>query len=66
MSRRASTNKDPSEGIRQALGRHIKILYKANMKLEKVMMMPGQYQSQIYSRIYNQSQLIVQYNACQA
>ena len=43
MSRRASTNKDPSEGIRQALGRHIKILYKANMKLEKVMMMPGQY-----------------------
>ena len=62
MSRRASTNKDPSEGIRQALGRHIKILYKANMKLEKVMMMPGQLQ--IYSRwFHNQSQLIVQYNA---
>ena len=35
MSRRASTHKDPSEGIRQALGKHIKILLKASVKLEK-------------------------------
>ena len=59
MSRRASTNKDPSEGIRQALGRHIKILYKANMKLEKVMMMPGQYQLQIYGRWFHIQQISI-------
>ena len=35
MSRRASTHKDPSEGIRQALGKHIKILLKTSVKLEK-------------------------------
>ena len=35
MSRRASTLKDPLEGIRQALGKHIKILLKAPVKLEK-------------------------------
>ena len=34
MSRR-STAKDPSEGIRQALGKHVKILLKTNVKLEK-------------------------------
>ena len=35
MNRRASTNKDPSEGIRQALGKNIKILLKTSVKLEK-------------------------------
>eukprot|EP00090_Calanus_glacialis_P000689 TRINITY_DN10463_c0_g1_i2.p1 TRINITY_DN10463_c0_g1~~TRINITY_DN10463_c0_g1_i2.p1 ORF type:complete len:1522 (-),score=274.97 TRINITY_DN10463_c0_g1_i2:738-5303(-) len=36
MSRRSSTNhKDPSEGIRQALGKHVKILLKSSVKLEK-------------------------------
>lgn len=36
MSRRSSNNfKDPSEGIRQVLGKHVKILLKVNVKLEK-------------------------------
>ena len=35
MNRRATVNKDPSEGIRQALGKHVKILLKASVKLEK-------------------------------
>ena len=34
MSRRSS-NKDPAEGIRQALGKHTKILLKTAVKLEK-------------------------------
>ena len=35
MNRRATVNKDPSEGIRQALGKHVKILLKTPVKLEK-------------------------------
>jgi len=35
MNRRGSSNKDPTEGIRQVLGKHVKILLKTPVKLEK-------------------------------
>ena len=35
MNRRGTVTKDPSEGIRQALGKHVKILLKTPVKLEK-------------------------------
>jgi hypothetical protein len=35
MSRRSVSGRDPAEGIRQALGKHVKILLKTAVKLEK-------------------------------
>ena len=35
MNRRGTVSKDPSEGIRQALGKHVKIILKTAVKLEK-------------------------------